>query len=90
MTLKEQCRSCAKCNECRRMYGKYMIYRAQGWRDGWNPDDGNEHPICGCRWYVRGESAEQHQETSSTPAQKPRAISRDDLMRRIAAHRSAS
>lgn len=58
MTLKEQCRSCAKCNECRRMYGKYMIYRAQGWRDGWNPDDGNNHPLCGCRWYVREESAE--------------------------------
>ena len=52
MTLKEQCRSCAKCKECRRMYGKYMIYRAQGWRDGWKPDDGNEG--------VRGESFPPH------------------------------
>lgn len=83
MTLKEQCRSCAKCNECRRMYGKYMIYRAQGWRDGWNPDDGNNHPLCGCRWYVREESAEQHQETSSTPDPKPGSISRDDLITEV-------
>ena len=51
MTLEEQCSSCRSFDECARMYGRYMIYRAEGWREGWSAE-GGPRPVCGCRWRV--------------------------------------
>lgn len=93
MNLSEQCSTCASFAECSRMYGKFMIYRAQGWRDGWKPDDGTDHPICGCRHRIPSDAPNAPTEPvfkeSSPSTPRVGGISRADLLRRIAAQRSA-
>lgn len=54
MTLAEQCTSCADFDFCQRAYSRWFIFRAQGWRPEWKPDDGNAHPV-GCRHYRKKE-----------------------------------